>query len=81
MPTCRAMSELVTDYLERTLPLRARLGAHWHLLLCPACQRYYAQMRQTVRLLAGRPLPPPEPAAEAGMLATLRGASEPPGTP
>lgn len=78
MPNCRAMSELVTDYLERTLPLRTRLAARWHLLLCPACQRYYDQMRQTVRLLAGRSLPPPEPAAEAGMLASLHGAAEPP---
>ncbi len=78
MPTCREMSELVTDYLERALPLRTRLGARWHLLLCPACQRYYAQMRQTVRLLAGRRLPPPEPAVEAGMLASLRDTGDPP---
>ena len=78
MPTCRQMSELVTDYLERALPLGTRLDARWHLLLCPACRRYYDQMRQTIRLLAGRPLPPPEPAAEAGMLANLRHAGEPP---
>ena len=54
MPTCRDMSELVTDYLERALPLRTWLGARWHLFLCPACRRYYEQMRQTIRLLAGR---------------------------
>jgi hypothetical protein len=78
MPTCREMSELVTDYLERALPLRSRLGARWHLFLCPACQRYYAQMRQTVRLLASRGLPPPESAAEAGMLTSLHDAGEPP---
>ena len=78
MPACREMSELVTDYLERTLPLRTWLGARWHLLLCPACQRYYAQMRQAVRLLRSRPLPPPEPAAEAEMLARLRDAGDPP---
>jgi hypothetical protein len=77
MPACREMSELVTGYLERTLPLRTWLGARWHLLLCPACQRYYAQMRQTVRLLAGRRLPPPESATEAGMLASLRDAGGP----
>jgi predicted anti-sigma-YlaC factor YlaD len=77
MPTCREMSELVTDYLERALPLRTRLDAGWHLLLCPACRRYYEQMRQTVRLLAGRRLPPPESAAETGMLASLRDARNP----
>ena len=78
MPTCRQMSELVTDYLERALPLRTRLDARWHLLLCPACRRYYEQMRQTIRLLAGSRLPPPEPAVEAGLLASLGGARDPP---
>jgi predicted anti-sigma-YlaC factor YlaD len=78
MPTCREMSELVTDYLERALPLGVRLDARWHLFLCPACRRYYEQMRRTVALLAGRPLPPPDPAAEAGMLASLHDTTEPP---
>lgn len=61
MPTCRDMSELVTDYLEQALPVRARAGVRWHLLLCPACRTYFAQMRGTVRLLAR--LPPRPPAA------------------
>lgn len=78
VPTCREMSELVTDYLERALTLRDWLGARGHLLLCPACRRYYEQMRQTIRLLAGGRLPPPDPAAEAGLLANLRDASDPP---
>lgn len=78
MPTCREMSELVTDYLERMLPLRTRLKARWHLVLCPACQRYYAQMRATIRLLASRHLPPPEQASEAAMLSRLQGTGDPP---
>ena len=51
MPTCRDMSELVTDYLERAVSLRARLDMWWHLCRCEACRRYYDQMRRTVRLL------------------------------
>lgn len=78
MPTCREMSELVTDYLERVLPLRTRLEARWHLFLCPACRRYYEQMRRTVRLLAGRHLPPPESATESRVLARLRDSKDPP---
>ncbi|HVC60195.1 MAG TPA: zf-HC2 domain-containing protein [Acetobacteraceae bacterium] len=78
MPACREMSELVTSYLERTLPLGVRLDAGWHLFRCPACRRYYEQMRQTVRLLAGGRLPPPGPAAEAGLLANLADAAGPP---
>ena len=69
IPTCRDMSELVTDYLEHALPVRTWMGARWHLVLCPACRRYYDQMRQTIRLLAGGNLPPPGPATEASLLA------------
>jgi predicted anti-sigma-YlaC factor YlaD len=78
MPVCREMSELVTDYLERTLPLRVWAAARWHLMLCPACRRYYAQMRQTIRLLTGRHLTPPDPATEASLLANLRTPGDPP---
>jgi predicted anti-sigma-YlaC factor YlaD len=78
MPTCREMSELVTDYLEHALPPRRRFSARWHLLLCPACRRYYEQMRQVVRLLAGRRLPGPEATVEAALLASLRDRGEPP---
>lgn len=78
VPTCREMSELATDYLEQALPLRGWVGARWHLLLCPACRRYYEQMRETIRLLAGGRLPPPGPATEADLLANMRDAGEPP---
>ncbi|HUB14972.1 MAG TPA: hypothetical protein VMB34_23700 [Acetobacteraceae bacterium] len=78
IPTCRDMSELVTDYLEHALTPRAWLGARLHLVLCPACRRYYDQVRRTIRLLARRPLPPPDPAAEADVLAQLRDAGLPP---
>jgi predicted anti-sigma-YlaC factor YlaD len=78
MPVCREMSELVTDYLERALPLRVWAAARWHLALCPACRRYYAQMRQTIRLLGRHRLRPPDPATEAGLLASLRASGDPP---
>jgi predicted anti-sigma-YlaC factor YlaD len=78
MPACREMSELVTDYLEHILPLRTQLSARWHLLLCPACRRYYEQMRHVVRLLAGGRFAAPEPAIEAIVLSSLRDAADPP---
>ena len=74
IPTCRDMSELVTDYLERALPVRIWMGARGHLMLCPACRRYYDQVRQTIRLLASRTLPPPAPTAESDLLTRLRDA-------
>jgi hypothetical protein len=45
------MAELVTDYLEGGLTVRAWLAARLHLMLCGACTRYFDQMRQTIALL------------------------------
>jgi predicted anti-sigma-YlaC factor YlaD len=67
------MSELVTDYLERAVPLRTRLDMWWHLLRCEACRHYYDQIRQTVRLLGSRLPRPPASAAEEAVLAAARG--------
>jgi predicted anti-sigma-YlaC factor YlaD len=73
VPTCRDMSELVTDYLERVVSLRTRLDMWWHLSRCEACRRYYDQMRRTVRLL-GSPRPaPPDPGTEDEVVAAVRG--------
>jgi predicted anti-sigma-YlaC factor YlaD len=78
IPTCRDMSEAVTDYLEHSLPWRARLAAGWHLTLCPACRRYYQQMRQTIGLLRSGRLPPPDAVTTDALLARLREDDPPP---
>ena len=72
MPTCRDMSEMVTDYLERAVSLRTRLDMWWHLFRCEACRHYYDQVRRTVRLLGSRRLPAPDPATEDGVVAAAR---------
>ncbi|NJN96221.1 MAG: anti-sigma factor [Anaerolineales bacterium] len=48
---CKALVELVTEYLERTLtePEQARFEAH--LGTCSGCQNYLKQMEQTIRTL------------------------------
>jgi predicted anti-sigma-YlaC factor YlaD len=69
MPTCRDMTELSTDYLERTLGWRGRLGVRLHLAYCRMCRAYYDQLAKTARLLRGRPLDGPDAAAEARILA------------
>jgi Putative zinc-finger len=51
MLSCRDVSELATDFMERTLSLRARLGLRLHLSLCVACRTYLDQLRKTVGLL------------------------------
>ncbi|HEX6920479.1 MAG TPA: zf-HC2 domain-containing protein [Actinomycetes bacterium] len=50
--TCRELVELVTDHLERALSPDAQREFVAHLAQCEDCLRYFAQIQQTVRLLA-----------------------------
>jgi anti-sigma factor RsiW len=49
--TCRELVELVTDYLEGALPLRARRRFERHVRSCAVCPRYVEQLRATVHVL------------------------------
>jgi predicted anti-sigma-YlaC factor YlaD len=73
VPTCRDMSELVTDYMERATSVRLRLAMWWHLWRCEACRRYFDQVRRTVALLGhGQPPPPDTPTEDSLMAAAHR---------
>ncbi len=76
MTTCREMSELVTDYMEGTLPWRGRIAAWHHLRICSMCRAYYDQLDKLKRLLERGNLPGPEAEAEAAALRPLRTRSE-----
>jgi anti-sigma factor RsiW len=77
VPTCRDVSELVTDYLEHRLPVTGWLGLRWHLLQCDACRRYIAQVRQTIRLLAEGAFAPPGTEVENTVLRSVQGGAPP----
>ena len=47
--TCRELVELVTDYLEGTLPRAERTRFEMHLCFCGACATYVQQMREVLR--------------------------------
>ncbi len=47
--TCQELVELVTDYLEGTLPVRDRERFEAHLLDCDECPIYLEQIRVTIR--------------------------------
>lgn len=47
--TCQELVELVTEYLEGTLSPAERARFEEHLAVCPGCQIYLDQMRQTIR--------------------------------
>ena len=47
---CKELVELVTDYLDETLPADVRLQFENHLRGCDGCTNYLEQMRQTIHL-------------------------------
>ena len=47
--TCQELVELVTDYLEGMLSVRARERFDAHLLDCDECPIYLEQIRVTIR--------------------------------
>jgi len=53
--TCQEFVELVTAYLEDALPDAQRVAFDEHLELCPGCEHYLAQFRQTIQLLGELP--------------------------
>ena len=48
---CQRVVELVTDYLEDTMPARERACFESHIDDCRNCRRYLAQMRTTLAVL------------------------------
>jgi len=77
VPTCRDMSELVTDYLEQSTQPGLRASMWWHLLRCEACRRYYNQVRQTVRLLGQGPRLEPDNSVEDAVVTAAQAAQRP----
>jgi anti-sigma factor RsiW len=51
--TCRELVELITEYLEGTLPAGDRARFEEHLVFCPGCTYYLDQMNMTVALVGG----------------------------
>ena len=47
---CRRFVEVVTDYMEGTMPARERARFERHVGKCEGCSHYLDQMRQTIRL-------------------------------
>ena len=78
--SCRQATRLVSDSLERPLPLRRRLALTLHLALCSACRAYRRQVIGIDRLLR-LPREPQDGLSDAErtrLLARLRG-NGPPG--
>jgi anti-sigma factor RsiW len=50
--TCKELVELVTEYLEGTLPVAERRRFDKHIAGCGACTNYLEQIRQTIQSCA-----------------------------
>ncbi len=70
--TCKDFVEIITDYLEGTMPLLLRIRFHLHLGLCLGCRRYLHQMKQTIRTLGKLPEQPPPAAVREELLRRFR---------
>jgi anti-sigma factor RsiW len=52
---CTELVEIVTDYLDGTLPAAELARVRDHLTSCDGCQAHIEQMRATVRVLHSEP--------------------------
>ena len=69
---CKELVEIVTDYLERTLPERDRARFEAHILTCPPCREYVEEMRTTLRLTGRLTVESISPSARDELLRAFR---------
>jgi hypothetical protein len=53
MFNCREVTKIVSNSLDRDLPLHQRMGVRFHLMMCKFCSRYRKQLlilRKAIRL-------------------------------
>jgi anti-sigma factor RsiW len=53
--TCEEFVELVTAYLDDSLPADQRRAFDEHMALCPGCDRYLDQFQRTIDLMGELP--------------------------
>jgi anti-sigma factor RsiW len=71
--TCHELVQVVTEYMEGTLPEPDRSRLEAHLAECPYCEEYLAQMRRTVETLGWLPAEAIDPSAQDELLEAFRG--------
>lgn len=58
--SCKDISRLVSDSMDRNLPLKHRLGIRFHLMMCRYCSRFAKQLKKMRRMIR-RETPPTAP--------------------
>ena len=74
MLRCREISKLVSESMERDLPLRQRLQVRMHLMMCRLCSGFARQIRLLRRIAREHPerLGPDESSSEAKLSSEAR---------
>ena len=72
MLTCREIVQLMTEYLEGTMPTEERLRFERHVAICPPCRGFLAQMREMLRLSGDVTEESISPEVRAELLAAFR---------
>ena len=70
--SCNEIVEMVTDYLEGDLDQPTTVALEEHLRLCPGCDRYVDQIRETVSTLGSITSESLSPQAQSGLLEAFR---------
>ena len=70
---CQELVEVITDYLEGTLPAEDRVRFDAHLAECPYCVNYLEQMRETIARLGELRQEELSPDTREGLLQAFRG--------
>jgi anti-sigma factor (TIGR02949 family) len=70
---CREVVELVTAYLDGSMPREDRRRFERHLSGCDGCTRYVEQMRSTVRIVGAISEESVPPGVREELLAAFRG--------
>jgi predicted anti-sigma-YlaC factor YlaD len=71
--TCSELVELITDYLENSLPADQRVRFDQHLAICEGCRNYVDQMRTTIALTGALKEQDIPSTARARLLSAFRG--------
>jgi anti-sigma factor RsiW len=69
---CQELVEVITDYLEGTLPESDRARFDAHLATCAGCREYLEQMRALIRLSGNLTAKSIEPATRDSLLRAFR---------
>jgi predicted anti-sigma-YlaC factor YlaD len=70
--SCQEFVELVTDWMEGELPEPVRTAIEEHLVICPPCGDYVAQVRAALHTLQRAESEPPSPPRRDDLLAAFR---------